>query len=173
MRGARQPVLPGGLGHGIIPACAGSTDDGSFKLTAPRDHPRVCGEHAAIEQDKMHEDGSSPRVRGAPLPASGRYYVPGIIPARAGSTSPGRHRPKRCRDHPRACGEHPTACSCITPTSGSSPRVRGAPAAVIVDAECGGIIPACAGSTRRRSWSTCGARDHPRVCGEHCAAQEG
>ena len=30
---------------GIIPACAGSTAKGIDSITAPWDHPRMCGEH--------------------------------------------------------------------------------------------------------------------------------
>ena len=33
-------------GPGIIPACAGSTPTSSATMTAPRDHPRVRGEHS-------------------------------------------------------------------------------------------------------------------------------
>ena len=30
---------------GIIPACAGSTDNRDVSRVARRDHPRMCGEH--------------------------------------------------------------------------------------------------------------------------------
>ena len=51
--------------------------------------------------------------------------------------------------------------------SGSSPRVRGTRFDAIVDDVERGIIPACAGNTRRGRAKHQGARDHPRVCGEH------
>ena len=51
--------------------------------------------------------------------------------------------------------------------AGSSPHVRGA----LVRYECfehvRGIIPACAGSTRRCVQPLDACRDHPRMCGEH------
>ena len=33
------------LHDGIIPACAGNTMQRQSSFSAPRDHPRVCGEH--------------------------------------------------------------------------------------------------------------------------------
>ena len=52
--------------------------------------------------------------------------------------------------------------------SGSSPRVRGAGAACRQLQANGGIIPARAGSSHRRSRRTAPGRDHPRACGEQC-----
>ena len=74
------------LGTGIIPACAGSTCSQRHRPAPPRDHPRMCGEHASGAPCAEALRGSSPHVRGAP-----------------GMTC-------RCRtahrDHPRMCGEH-------------------------------------------------------------------
>ena len=49
---------------------------------------------------------------------------------------------------------------------GSSPRVRGAGARVRERAEVDGIIPACAGSSKRVVSVLHKVWDHPRVCGE-------
>mgnify|MGYP006890180212 FL=1 len=68
------------------------------------------------------------------------------------------------------CGEHLDAGSEQKPCPGSSPHVRGALLRLLIAATIGGIIPACAGSTRRacrRCWPN---RDHPRMCGEHDGA---
>ena len=73
-----------------------------------------------------------------------------IIPAYAGSTFPCLRQIRVCRDHPRVCGEHLDVQQWLDGLSGSSPRMRGAPAPHI--------------SFQRRG------RDHPRVCGEHCVA---
>ena len=54
---------------------------------AERDHPRAGGEHLAIGASMMHERGSSPRGRGALPRRSHGCSGPGIIPARAGSTT--------------------------------------------------------------------------------------
>ena len=51
-----SPHVRGAHGHevrvvsdmGIIPACAGSTISRSFQRRHPRDHPRMCGEHAKV-----------------------------------------------------------------------------------------------------------------------------
>ncbi len=51
--------------------------------------------------------------------------------------------------------------------TGSSPRMRGAPQCNRRDRAALGIIPAYAGSTRRRASAPRTGRDHPRVCGEH------
>ena len=47
------------------------------------------------------------------------------------------------------CGEHTDADSVSTSASGSSPHVRGALVAAAEYGDDNGIIPACAGSTRR------------------------
>ena len=50
---------------GIIPACAGSTRCAIPFMEPPRDHPRMCGEHAVVVQREVRAEGSSPHVRGA------------------------------------------------------------------------------------------------------------
>ena len=50
---------------GIIPACAGSTGSRMDAHDEPRDHPRMCGEHAWLEACRVELQGSSPHVRGA------------------------------------------------------------------------------------------------------------
>ena len=52
---------------------------------------------------------------------------------------------------------------------GSSPHTRGAPARQARARASIGIIPAYAGSTRRRRRSASSSRDHPRIRGEHPA----
>ena len=49
---------------GIIPACAGNTASKRPHRRRKRDHPRVCGEHAASCFCPRRSLGSSPRVRG-------------------------------------------------------------------------------------------------------------
>ena len=112
----------------------------------------------------------------------------GIIPACAGSTGLAGDTRRSHRDHPRMRGEHlrPNPTSATDP--GSSPHARGARVADLQGELLGGIIPACAGSTRwKRHWAwlppriipACAgstpfrtrfpppARDHPRMRGEH------
>ena len=152
---------------GIIPACAGNTSTNSASVSPPRDHPRVCGEHAdrAGRGDVM--SGSSPRVRGTPRLDGQAGSRLGIIPACAGNTTC-RAAVSPCGwDHPRVCGEHPLSIASRTAVLGSSPRVRGTRYRHIVEVVKDGIIPACAGNTRLTSRVTLSSWDHPRVCGEH------
>ena len=127
VRGARLGLLLRVHWGGIIPACAGSTQDDGRPAEAGRDHPRMCGEHVG------QGEGQGPPE--------------GIIPACAGSTK-SRSRSSPCRrDHPRMCGEHRAAYSSTDLPMGSSPHVRGARHLSEFLNAYGGIIPACAGST--------------------------
>ena len=57
----------------------------------------------------------------------------------------------------------------IKETTGSSPHVRGARLNGLEQDLSLGIIPTCAGSTRRGRSPGRGRRNHPRICGEHLA----
>ena len=46
VRGAQPVVRAEHIVGGIIPACAGSTPRNLLLVSAPWDHPRMCGEHA-------------------------------------------------------------------------------------------------------------------------------
>ena len=170
-----SPRMRGALGmvhgrlhiRGIIPAYAGSTSASLTTRTRTGDHPRVCGEHRALNALKYGPLGSSPRMRGA---LDGRELlvdVRGIIPAYAGSTARRASSSWRCRDHPRVCGEHFSESSAVTSRRGSSPRMRGALDRLCDGGSAVGIIPAYAGSTLSPASPSCRGRDHPRVCGEH------
>ena len=91
----------------------------------------------------------------------------GIIPACAGSTIFVEKVLLFLGDHPRVCGEHVSDRLNVLRILGSSPRVRGALRDAALHGQPLGIIPACAGSTFRRSLSRRAPWDHPRVCGEH------
>ena len=111
--------------------------------------------------------GSSPRVRGALVHEAFEIGLRGIIPARAGNTRSTGTRTTTSRDHPRVCGEHLAIPRPSFPLMGSSPRVRGTPRFGSRGHRGPGIIPTCAGNTRRASSAGPARRDHPRVCGEH------
>ena len=70
-------------------------------------------------------------------------------------------------DHPRRCGEHGNNAILDVFKQGSSPQMRGARPISLVSSSRGGIIPADAGSTKKRSQSQRTTEDHPRRCGEH------
>ena len=127
----------------------------------------MCGEHVSAGLKTVSSGGSSPHVRGARWHGHVDLVPVGIIPACAGSTT--CCRPVWCssRDHPRMCGEHAHVVDPHTAPLGSSPHVRGAPDSGFDVAVESGIIPACAGSTRKRARIGLSCRDHPRMCGEH------
>ena len=70
-------------------------------------------------------------------------------------------------DHPRIRGEHQEGLVGVLGAAGSSPHTRGAPRHLHLRRQKGGIIPAYAGSTWRRTGRRPQTRDHPRIRGEH------
>ena len=139
-------------GCGIIPAYAGSTRLMRRVVSAPRDHPRIRGEHRQDKESAMDRSGSSPHTRGAQRVATGLSTITGIIPAYAGSTM--------------------AATRPSTPLAGSSPHTRGAQADQRRDRERARIIPAYAGSTPAGPARGSRSPDHPRIRGEHGKARE-
>ena len=118
----------------------------------------------------MLSAGSSPRLRGAQEPVVVVDVDSGIIPASAGSTSESVDCSPEPTDHPRVCGEHAGLPATERTDRGSSPRLRGAPVCTIGGSPPARIIPASAGSTLPSPASDGWSADHPRVCGEHKAA---
>ena len=108
-----------------------------------------------------------PHTRGALVVCNHIALRSGIIPAYAGSTLSEYCRRRSRRDHPRIRGEHPVRRVIRDRRAGSSPHTRGAPLRSGFDPHGRGIIPAYAGSTRRRHHCRCPSRDHPRIRGEH------
>ena len=152
---------------GIIPACAGSTEDAKADEIADWDHPRMRGEHrrSSLLLDRL--TGSSPHARGAHALITAVTSAGGIIPACAGSTNGTYRTPRPSRDHPRMRGEHDGVWRRKEAYEGSSPHARGARHIDRRRLGVAGIIPACAGSTKRARTSTARSRDHPRMRGEH------
>ena len=126
----------------------------------------MCGEQGDGNTPGLTHPGSSPRVRGTANGRDQAEAMPGIIPARAGSSRPIRTSGCAIWGHPRACGEQSRFRSSAPLRSGSSPRVRGAGRHYPQADQPQGIIPACAGSRIPCTPRSRGGRDHPRVCGE-------
>ena len=106
-------------------------------------------------------------MRGKPSPGHCRRSLGGLIPAYAGKTFPAMSRVRYIRAHPRVCGENTNDTISAALEGGSSPRVRGKPAAASRCFARLGLIPACAGKTRAARLSTSKHEAHPRVCGEN------
>ena len=136
-------------------------------LPSRRDHPRIRGEHAAVELASSVCAGSSPHTRGAPPGVNLRGVSFRIIPAYAGSTSRSSGRSSLAGDHPRIRGEHFRHAQSADRRLGSSPHTRGAHHEGAPEDMGGRIIPAYAGSTPPRNEQTRKSSDHPRIRGEH------
>ena len=167
MRGTPHLCRDAAFGHGIIPAYAGNTLCSICRRSCWKDHPRVCGEHLAVERLALVDAGSSPRMRGTLCDGRSEIVQPGIIPAYAGNTNRVRLDGIRPRDHPRVCGEHRGGLTVLSEREGSSPRMRGTLVIGRVACVVLGIIPAYAGNTMAVEPCHALVWDHPRVCGEH------
>ena len=167
VRGSRKIINTVFPQAGIIPAGAGLTLATVRRPTADWDHPRGCGAHYNMQIIRARETGSSPRVRGSQGCVDVMEGFTGIIPAGAGLTSVRSNFQKSPWDHPRGCGAHPPSGCTIRAILGSSPRVRGSPAFLVVNRRLQGIIPAGAGLTCRCKRNRHVGRDHPRGCGAH------
>ena len=167
MRGTRRAPGPGRRKRGSSPRVRGTLVPVWCGGFVHRDHPRVCGEHFHDPYTGRTMRESSPRVRGTPFGCVLLAVGAGIIPACAGNTRTPRGFRTGRRDHPRVCGEHLDGGFAPRRCGGSSPRVRGTRSAPRMPLRCTGIIPACAGNTRKARPKPHAGRDHPRVCGEH------
>ncbi len=147
-RGAPALARPDAPAAGLIPACAGSTSPTPPHDQKPGARPRMRGEHKTATAVLPVFSGSSPHARGARRTCEPDGPDRGLIPACAGSTprSTASRRPRRA--HPRVRGEHRSARAMAAVWVGSSPRARGARASAAPSLSSGGLIPACAGSTR-------------------------
>ena len=91
--------------------------------------------------------GSSPLARGLPAKPINFIIKTGIIPARAGFTSPTPCPGPALRDHPRSRGVYERAREVETQVTGSSPLARGLRTHRVSGVDCLRIIPARAGFT--------------------------
>ena len=88
-----------------------------------------------------------------------------IIPAHAGQTTSNALTRVSHADHPRACGANGGPHQRATPSSGSSPRMRGKLRDAGRDPFVLRIIPAHAGQTLGSTSRNSTVTDHPRACG--------
>ena len=170
----------------IIPARAGFTPPSYAGAWTTGDHPRSRGVYQGRGGVDELGQGSSPLARGLRQDAAQPDVAVGIIPARAGFTSPTMDTSSAFRDHPRSRGVYggvavvgqvgdgiiPARAGFTDrhrhrphPLRGSSPLARGLLGGIWEKVKSTGIIPARAGFTR--SWSGLLSRggDHPRSRG--------
>ena len=153
---------------GIIPARAGFTPVGVGAPAGPGDHPRSRGVYPA-QGGGAHQcpgrgggaagftphragaprerKGSSPLARGLRGPLEDLPGLGGIIPARAGFTTPPGRGAAPGPDHPRSRGVYLRRRLVGAGRVGSSPLARGLQTLVFKRVAKTGIIPARAGFT--------------------------
>ena len=105
MRGKAPLRTAHSISRRITPAYAGKSSRPLRPPECRKDHPRVCGEKAAILRAVCVPIGSPPRMRGKAGPNSAHNAASGITPAYAGKSEYRSFFPARPWDHPRVCGE--------------------------------------------------------------------
>ena len=113
----------------IIPARAGVTSALRRTAALSPDHPRSRGVYSRWRRPGPTECGSSPLARGLRGGAGRGPGRPGIIPARAGFTSPTEASTPQPWDHPRSRGVYAVPGEVVQAQQGSSPLARGLPSA--------------------------------------------
>ena len=144
-RGLPTPSPPSTSDWGIIPARAGFTPAPAPAEAGAWDHPRSRGVYRVQGGPGSARPGSSPLARGLPDESVLRGRALGIIPARAGFTSPSTWPTPTGGDHPRSRGVYPAQRA-------RQPAGRG-------------IIPARAGFTGGPWAGPSEGADHPRSRG--------
>ena len=146
-RGLRKNVPLFKVGNRIIPARAGFTQGGYPISACTGDHPRSRGVYETNPVYTAMGAGSSPLARGLRNDKTDHWRRFGIIPARAGFTSPLDCRVWSWGDHPRSRGVYGSNWAITIISTGSSPLARGLLPGLSGTAAPGGIIPARAGFT--------------------------
>ena len=112
------------IGHGITPACAGTTSRVIFSLTSLRDHPRLRGYYIPYICSFNYSIGSPPLARVLLDSVLIKILFAGITPACAGTTRFCFDKNIVCRDHPRLRGYYEAVQVAAVATKGSPPLAR-------------------------------------------------
>ena len=131
----------------------------------PQDHPRSRGVYGSNSDPPSLNEGSSPLARGLLDLGDVGGGEARIIPARAGFTRTYGRDTYEGPDHPRSRGVYAHLYRPCRWPRGSSPLARGLHARAALRGPPGGIIPARAGFTTRRTGDHRAQRDHPRSRG--------
>ena len=130
-------------------------------------HPRMRGENDESGLSFTWSWGSSPHARGKPPQELPQDQIDRLIPACAGKTSPYVRRSNRDWAHPRMRGENRVPLRIVRLLVGSSPHARGKQVEIEYPDSVKGLIPACAGKTRKPGTHGRAPGAHPRMRGEN------
>ncbi len=157
----------------FIPAGAGNAP-ATWPIALPTPvHPRGCGERSPTPGAVAAPRGSSPRVRGTPMPRRRGRQRHRFIPAGAGNAWRPLTLTTSIPVHPRGCGERTAGHVARLLEHGSSPRVRGTRQRLQKAERALRFIPAGAGNAPTPRRRTGPATVHPRGCGERKPPQAG
>ena len=164
-------MRPGRTEPGIIPARAGFTRRPRRRRLRVQDHPRSRGVYPPNRGEDKWTAGSSPLARGLQGAGGDEVVDGGIIPARAGFTTPASSGRGHRRDHPRSRGVYDRVRCGHVRGLGSSPLARGLRGDRRPRDAGMRIIPARAGFTPTARRARRRRRDHPRSRGVYSAAR--
>ena len=148
MRGKEAHNAGDGAVHRITPACAGKRCRTFRAVRSSWDHPRMCGEKAALPPGVLAPPGSPPRMRGKELAVGVIRQHGGITPAHAGKSRCILQQLRVVKDHPRTCGEKQMYFATTASCQGSPPHMRGKVIPCVFCLNHHGITPAHAGKSQ-------------------------
>ena len=153
-------------GFGSSPHARGKPPRTRRKIPPPRLIPACAGKNPSRLTGCLAGVGSSPHARGKRIYGFFAPWATGLIPACAGKTiAPSRHTVAAWA-HPRMRGENYHGIQWLINVWGSSPHARGKQQIPCSPDGERGLIPACAGKTRRCGRTHFFPSAHPRACGD-------
>ncbi len=164
-RGGRDPLRRLEDQIGLIPARAGRTWHSRGSGFRPGAHPRSRGADRACGPAPCGTGGSSPLARGGRRARACGTRGGGLIPARAGRTSPPRWLRPHGQAHPRSRGADARSARRRRPKRGSSPLARGGRGRRCQVEVGPRLIPARAGRTCGSAAPSSAPWAHPRSRG--------
>ena len=153
-------------GSGSPPRARGRLDYSHDSPPASGLTPARTGTSKQSALRPSRSGGSPPRARGHPRPAQTVPSVRGLTPACAGTSRRIWRGPGSAWAHPRVRGDIYDLWVERTSWRGSPPRARGHHRSRRHTGSCGGLTPACAGTSTSVGCGMWRLRAHPRVRGD-------
>ena len=130
------------------------------------DHPHAYGDKPSSNRSVVREKGSSPRVWGQETHMTEYVFPIGIIPTRMGTSRKYAKNHKQQKDHPHAYGDKVMILLLTVLALGSSPRVWGQEAPLLVCNDNIRIIPTRMGTSLLFCVEVFNLEDHPHAYGD-------